>query len=158
MAARNASDAGERICEFLSETPAYVDVIGRGPGFGAALCGGLLMREMIPIRGGWMASGTYRHGPLLDAGEGHCLFCLADGRTAELGYRIASDAAARGSMVVLITDQPDPQLPERALVVSVPNLGEECFPFLALQTIEQFIIATIEKHGTRYRLLTTTTE
>ena len=157
MAARLAADIGVELYELLGR-PNYADVIGRGPAYGMARTAGMLLREMIPLRGDSMPAASFRHGPLLDAGPDHTLFAMASGHTAGLVHAISAETAAKGSRVLLITDQPAQKLGDGVKVVSVPDLGEECFCHLALQIIEQYIAATVERHGTQFVLEVTTSE
>jgi fructoselysine-6-P-deglycase FrlB-like protein len=157
MAARQTNDLGSELYDFMGR-PGYTDVIARGPAYGMALVAGLLLREMIPVRGNAVPAATFRHGPMLDTGANHTLICLAGGRTAGLVRDMAAEAAGRGSRVLLISDQPVTLMEPQTKVIRLPDLGEECFPFLALQVIEQYIAATVERHGTSYHLLVTTRE
>ena len=81
---------------------ANIEIVGRGPGYGAAIMGALCIREMTGQRAAPHSGGGFRHGPLLDVNESHVAVILALGRTAPLGVSLAHDCLARGGRVILI--------------------------------------------------------
>ncbi len=146
-----------RLIEALDGVPGHIDVVGRGPGLGTALYGGLVLRELLALRGGWMPAGHFRHGPLLDVGAGHRLIVVAGGRTAALGTRLATDAAGRGGRAVLITDRAPDAVPG-VLAVAIPVKDELLFALLAALPFELYMAEAARRVGTAYQRLQTTSE
>lgn len=147
----------ERILDSLGGVPGHLDVVGRGPGFGTALYAGLMLRELLAIRGGWMTPGHFRHGPLLDVGADHRLIVIAGRHRLDLGARLAADAAARGGRAVLIADGPAPPTPG-VLVVPIEAPDEATFALLAAVPFELVMAQAARIAGTRYVRIQTTTE
>ena len=157
MATMVKNDIGAELYDWFGQ-PDFTDVLGRGPAYGMARVGGMLLREMVRVRNDAMPGASFRHGAVLEMGPGHKMISLASGKTAELGHAVARDAAKAGSQVILITDQPGQHSGKNLKVVTVPDLGEECFQYLALQVMEQYIAAGTDRHGTEYSFFVTTKE
>ena len=150
-------DMGARILSLFGGVPGYLDVMGRGPGQGTALLAGLVLRELLALRGGWMTAGTFRHGPLLDVGEGHGAIVIAGGRTADLGLRMAEDIAARGGRALHITNGAA-STAAGVLSVALDVEDEAQFALLAILPVEHFLRAAAAAVGTRYVRVQTETE
>jgi glutamine---fructose-6-phosphate transaminase (isomerizing) len=88
--------------EFCSGA-ANIEVIGRGPAYGAAVMGALCIREMTGNRAAAHTGAGFRHGPLLDVTESHVAIISALGRTADLGVKLARDCNERGGRVILVS-------------------------------------------------------
>lgn len=140
---------GERILDHFGGLPSRLDVIGRGPARGTAMVGALVLRELLALPAVGWAGGQYRHGPLLDMGPDGRAIVLAGGRTADLGRRLASDLAARGSRVLLVTDGPPPG-DRRILPVRIEAADEALFALLALLPVEAMMLAAARSRGTDY--------
>ena len=110
---------------------------------------GLVLRELLALRGGWLTAGTFRHGPLLDVGEGHGAIVIAGGRTADLGLRMAEDIAARGGRALHITNGAA-STAAGVLSVALDVDDEAQFALLAILPVEHFLSAAAEAVGTRY--------
>jgi glucosamine--fructose-6-phosphate aminotransferase (isomerizing) len=147
----------DRLFEAMGGIPPYLDVVGRGPAYGTALFGGLVLRELLALRGGWMTSGHFRHGPLLDVGTGHRLIVVAGRRTLELGLGLARDAAARGGRAILIADGAAPGAPG-VLTLPITAPDEATFALLAAVPFELYMARAARDAGTRYVRIQTTSE
>lgn len=84
---------------------ANIEIVGRGPAYGAAIMGALCIREMTGQRAAPHSGGGFRHGPLLDVNESHVAIIYALGRTATLGVSLAQDCLARGGKVILVESE-----------------------------------------------------
>jgi len=135
--------------EAFIAAPGPLDIVGRGPGFGTALFGGLVLRELLGWRAGWMTAGHFRHGPLLDVGSGHRLIITAGRRALELSLGLARDAAARGASVLLIADGNAATAPG---IVPIPIHApdEGAFAILAALPGEGTMARAARTVGTRY--------
>jgi len=150
-------EMGGSILEFLGGLPGYLDVVGRGPGHGTALHAGLILREFLALRGGWMTGGGFRHGPLLDIGEGDRVIVVAGGKTAHLGRRLAEDVAARGGSALHLTTQRFASR-EGIMEVVIDEADEGLFALLASLPLESFLLAAADIAGSRYVRIQTETE
>jgi glutamine---fructose-6-phosphate transaminase (isomerizing) len=101
-----------------------IELIGRGPGYGAAMMGALCIREMAGNRAAAHSGGGFRHGPLLDVNGSHVAIIFALGRTAELSAKLAQDCNERGGKVILVSaekrEASDQLLPIELKVVPEP--------------------------------------
>jgi glutamine---fructose-6-phosphate transaminase (isomerizing) len=102
---------------------ANLEIIGRGPAYGAAIMGALCIREMTGQRAAPHSGGGFRHGPLLDVNESHVAIILALGRTAALGVSLAKDCLARGGRVILVESEEHPHS-ERLLPIRIDPVPE----------------------------------
>ena len=150
-------DMGPAILSFFGGVPNYIDVVGRGPGYGNALHAGLILREFLALRGGWMTSGAFRHGPLLDVTRGDCAIVIAGGRTADHGHRLAQDFAARGGRALHITSERPAEV-QGVMSITVEAEDEAIFSLLASLPVENFLRAAADQVGTRYVRIQTESE
>jgi glucosamine--fructose-6-phosphate aminotransferase (isomerizing) len=162
VAARSAAllaehDMGSTILAFFGGVPDYLNVVGRGPGYGTALHAGLILREFLALRSGWMTAGGFRHGPLLDIGEGDRVIVIAGGRTAHLGRRLAEDVASRGGRALHVTTE---RAAERdgILQVVIETGNEAIFALLASLPLENLLVAAADVAGSRYVRIQTEVE
>jgi glucosamine--fructose-6-phosphate aminotransferase (isomerizing) len=151
------SGLGAEILTFLGGVPGYLDVVGRGPGHGTALHAGLILREFLALRGGWMTGGGFRHGPLLDIGESDRVIVVAGGKTAHLGQRLAEDVAARGGRALHLTTHGS-QARDGIMEVVIDEADEGLFALLASLPLESFLLAAADIAGSRYVRIQTETE
>ena len=150
-------DMGNGILAFFGGVPGYLDVVGRGPGYGTALHAGLILREFLALRGGWMTAGGFRHGPLLDIGEGDRVIVVAGGKTAHLGRRLAEDVAARGGRALQVTTE-RAAANDGILQVVIEADDEGLFALLACLPLENFLVAAADVAGSRYVRIQTENE
>jgi len=145
-----------RMADFCAGAAA-VDVIGRGPALGGAAMGALCLREMTRIRACAHTGGGFRHGPILDVDSSHLAIILAFDQTRELAVRLARDCVARGGKVILVADRP--VQPEQRLLPVCFGAFPEPWSALASVLVPQALsLALIERSGTAYVRLTTTTQ
>ncbi len=127
-----------------------IEIIGRGPAYGAAIMGALCIREMTGKRAAPHSGGGFRHGPLLDVSESHVAIILAVGRTAALGVSLAKDCLARGGRVILVESDDRPHsewlLPIR--IDPVPEPWEGITSVLAPQALT---LAIAERLGAKLK-------
>ena len=142
-------EMGPAILSFFDGMPGYLDVIGRGPGYGTALHAGLILREFLALRGGWMTGGAFRHGPLLDVTDGDRAIVIAGGRTAGLGHRLARDFATRGGRAIFISNEPSERA-EGVMSIAIEAENEALFALLASLPVENFLRTAAERFGTAY--------
>jgi len=127
---------------------ANIEVIGRGPAYGAAVMGALCIREMSGYRAAGHSGGGFRHGPLLDVNGSHVAVILAIGRTAELGVKLAQDCQARGGKVILVSS--DEQLPSATCVpVRISKVPEPWEAVTSVLVPQALTLGMIEKFGAK---------
>jgi glucosamine--fructose-6-phosphate aminotransferase (isomerizing) len=134
-----------------------IEVVGRGPALGGALMGALCIREMTGFRAGAHSGGGFRHGPLLDVDGTHLSIIQALGRTAELGVRLAEDCVARGGRVILV-ETGERSASERLLPVKIDAVPEPWEGITSVLVSQAITAAMIERCGTSYVRISTTTE
>jgi glutamine---fructose-6-phosphate transaminase (isomerizing) len=127
---------------------ANIEVIGRGPAYGAALLGALCIREMTGTRAAAHTGAGFRHGPLLDVSETHVAIILALGRAADLGIKLANDCNQRGGKVILVSTERHEAsaklMPIR--ILTVPEPWEAITSILVPQTLT---LGMVEKTGAK---------
>lgn len=129
---------------------ANVEVIGRGPAYGAAFMGALCIREMTGQRAAPHSGAGFRHGPILDVSESHVAIILAVGRTAPLGVSLAHDCVARGGRVVLVEDQGRPSS-DRLLTIKLEPVPEPWEGTTAILVPQALTLAIAERFGAKLK-------
>lgn len=125
-----------------------IEVIGRGPAYGAALMGALCIREMTGLRAAAHSGGGFRHGPLLDVNQSHVAIILAFGRTAALGVSLATDCLARGGRVVLVQSEERPHS-ERLLPIRIDPVPEPWEGITSILVPQALTLAIAERFGAK---------
>ena len=133
--------------EFCRGT-ANIEIIGRGPAYGAAVMGALCIREMTGQRAAPHSGGGFRHGPLLDVNESHLAIILALGRTAALGGSLAEDCMARGGRVILVESESRPPS-ERLLPIKIDPTPEPWEGITAVLVPQALALAIAERFGAK---------
>jgi glucosamine--fructose-6-phosphate aminotransferase (isomerizing) len=146
----------EQIEEFCRDARS-VEVVGRGPALAGAMMGALCIREMSEFRAVSHSGGGFRHGPLLDVDATHVAIILAIGRAAELGMRLAEDCLGRGGRVILVHSLPVSPRPG-LLSIHVDQVPEPWESLTSVLVPQALTLALIERHGTYYVRIVTTTE
>ena len=127
---------------------ANIEIIGRGPAYGAAVMGALCIREMTGQRAAPHSGGGFRHGPLLDVNESHVAIILALGRTAALGISLAEDCLARGGRVILV--ESENRLPsERLLPIRIHPAPEPWEGITSVLAPQALTLAIAERFGAK---------
>ncbi len=131
------SDSLERVFSLRTELEEFcreaknIELIGRGPAYGAAIMGALCIREMTGNRAAAHTGAGFRHGPLLDVNASHLAIVFALGRTAELGVKLAQDCNERGGKVILVSAEKH----EPSAKLLPINLGAVPEPWEALTAV-----------------------
>jgi len=87
----------------LGDRPGQLFLIGRGPSYGSALAGALLLKEASHTAAEPLSGGAFRHGPLeMVSAETSALVFAPAGRTGDLARRLAADIAAYGGRVAVV--------------------------------------------------------
>jgi glucosamine--fructose-6-phosphate aminotransferase (isomerizing) len=113
-----------RIAQRVKAEPSCF-VVGRGPLSPAAFEGALKLKELSYVHAEGLAAGSLKHGPLALVQKGTPVYVLAfAGDSYGRTMIAASEARARGALLVLVTDVDDPQaaFDERILL---PSCGAE---------------------------------
>lgn len=127
---------------------ANVEIIGRGPAYGAAIMGALCIREMTGQRAAPHSGGGFRHGPLLDVNESHVAIILALGRTATLGVSLANDCLARGGRVILVESE-ERSDSERLLSIKIEQVPEPWEGITSVLAPQALTLAIAERCGAK---------
>lgn len=127
---------------------ANIEVIGRGPAYGAAVMGALCIREMTGQRAASHSGGGFRHGPLLDVNGSHVAIILALGRTAALGAFLAEDCLARGGRVILVESESRPPS-ERLLPIKINPTPEPWEGIASVLVLQALTLAIAERFGAK---------
>ena len=127
---------------------ANIEIIGRGPAYGAAIMGALCIREMTGQRAAPHTGGGFRHGPLLDVNESHVAIILALGKTAALGVSLAEDCLARGGRVILVGSENRPQS-KRLLPIRIDATPEPWEGITSVLAPQALTLAIAERSGAR---------
>lgn len=127
---------------------ANIEVIGRGPAYGAAIMGALCIREMTGQRAAPHSGGGFRHGPLLDVNDSHVAVIFAVGKTAALGLGLAQDCVARGGRVVLVESEDHPPS-DRLLPVKIDLVPEPWESLTSVLVPQALSLAIAERFGAR---------
>jgi glutamine---fructose-6-phosphate transaminase (isomerizing) len=127
---------------------ANIEIIGRGPAYGAAVMGALCIREMTGLRAAPHSGGGFRHGPLLDVNESHVAIILALGRTAALGVSLAQDCLARGGRVILVESE-ERSHSERLFAINVNAVPEPWEGITSVLAPQALTLAIAERLGAK---------
>jgi len=84
---------------------ANIEIIGRGPAYGAAFMGALCIRETAGLRAAAHTGAGFRHGPNLDVDASHVAVIFALGCVADLGIKLAAECNRRGGKVILVSNR-----------------------------------------------------
>jgi glutamine---fructose-6-phosphate transaminase (isomerizing) len=129
---------------------ANIELVGRGPSYGAAIMGALCIREMAGKRAAAHSGAGFRHGPILDVNDSHVAIVFALGRTAELGVKLAHDCNARGGKVVLVG--PDEHASsDKLLPIKIDPVPEPWEAITAVLVPQALTLAMIELYGASLR-------
>jgi glucosamine--fructose-6-phosphate aminotransferase (isomerizing) len=127
-----------------------IELIGRGAAYGAAIMGALCMREMAGNRAAAHSGAGFRHGPLLDVDASHVAIIFAQGRTAELGVKLAQDCNARGGRVILVSaEMREPS--EKLLPLTLSCVPEPWEALIAVLVPQALTLRMIELYGANLR-------
>ncbi len=127
---------------------ANIEIIGRGPAYGAAFMGALCIREMTGKRAAPHSGAGFRHGPILDVDGSHVAIIFALGRTAPLGVSLAQDCVARGGGVVLVESRERP-CSERLLTIKVDPVSEPWEGLTGILVPQALTLAIAERYGAK---------
>jgi len=132
----------DAVAEFVGHPDTPLEILGRGPGFGVANYGSLILRELYQTKVLYFPAGTYRHGPILDAGAGNRIIIISQGKTRDLSDALARELAELGETVLLIRDGIGPAPSAKNLkVIECPTENEDHFKFLAGLVLANLAIA-----------------
>ena len=129
---------------------ANIEIIGRGPAYGAAIMGALCIREMAGKRAAAHSGAGFRHGPLLDVNDSHVAIIHALGRTAELGVQLAQDCNSRGGKVILVSADDHPAS-DKLLAVKLHAVPEPWEAITAVLVPQALTLGMIEVYGANLR-------
>jgi len=138
------------ILEEFCRGAANLEVIGRGPAYGAAIMGALCIREMTGQRAAPHSGGGFRHGPLLDVNNSHLAIIFALGRTAELGVTLAHDCLARGGKVILVSSEERPQS-DRLLPIKLDAVAEPWEAITSVLVPQALTLGIAERFGSNLK-------
>lgn len=127
-----------------------IELIGRGPAYGAAIMGALCIREMTGNRAAPHSGGGFRHGPLLDVNDSHVAIIFALGRAAQLGVSLANDCIARGGKVVLVSTE-HRESSEKLLPVRLSTVPEPWESITSIAVPQALTMAMIERSGAKLK-------
>src|SRR3974390_23552 len=127
---------------------ANIELIARGPAYGAAFMGALCIREMTGVRAAAHTGAGFRHGPLLDVNGTHVAIILAMGRGAELGVKLAKDCNQRGGKVILVSVE-KPEVSEKLLPVRIDRVAEPWEAVTSILVPQALTLGMVEKHGAK---------
>jgi glucosamine--fructose-6-phosphate aminotransferase (isomerizing) len=142
--------ARRRELEAFCRGAANIELIGRGPAYGASIMGALCIREMAGKRAAAHSGAGFRHGPLLDVNDSHVAIIFALGRTAELGVKLAQDCNSRGGRVVLVSAEERPSS-DKLLPVKINAVPEPWEAITAVVVPQALTLAMIELYGANLR-------
>jgi glutamine---fructose-6-phosphate transaminase (isomerizing) len=138
-----------RLEEFCREAK-NIELIGRGPAYGAAIMGALCIREMAGNRAAAHTGAGFRHGPLLDVNASHVAIIFALGRTAELGAKLAQDCNERGGKVILVSAE-EHEASDKLLPINLSAVPEPWEALTAVLVPQALTLGMIEVHGANLR-------
>lgn len=127
---------------------ANIEVIGRGPAYGAAIMGALTIREMTGFRAAAHTGAGFRHGPNLDVDSTHVAMIFALGRTADLGIKLARECNRKGGRVVLVSAQ-DHEPTEKLLPIKIDSVPEPWEGITSVLVPQALTLAMVERTGCR---------
>jgi glutamine---fructose-6-phosphate transaminase (isomerizing) len=145
----HAFDIRNQLADFCHGA-ANIELIGRGPAYGAAIMGALCIREMAGYRAAPHSGGGFRHGPLLDVNESHIAIIFALGRAAQLGVRLANDCIARRGKVILVSSE-DRESSEKLLSVRLAPVPEPWESITSVVVPQALTMAMIEQCGAKLK-------
>jgi glutamine---fructose-6-phosphate transaminase (isomerizing) len=125
-----------------------IEIIGRGPAYGAAIMSALCIREMTGLRAAPHSGGGFRHGPLLDVNESHVAIILSFGKTAALGVSLAKDCLDRGGRVILVASE-EHSRSERLLPLRIDPVPEPWEGITSVLPAQALTLALAERFGAK---------
>jgi len=127
--------------------PPHFDIVGRGPSLATVWQGGLILRELSRLKGGWFNTGTFRHGLVPSTREGSLLIAVSpSGKTADLNRGLVDDVLAQDGRVLMITDRAEKPA-DRLVVCRIPPADEELSPLLSILPLQFLGILLGERQG-----------
>ena len=140
-------EAIEKAADMLAGAPA-IQFIGRGPTMSSARESSLAFMEGARIVCSALTGGNFRHGPLeLSDANHYCVIFIPQSPTSGLMNGLAAELTAKGSRVVVITDQaPDVAISADA-VISIPTHGVSLFSLAAASAHARLLEAVARRRG-----------
>jgi glucosamine--fructose-6-phosphate aminotransferase (isomerizing) len=136
----------EPAAEFTG-TPPHFDIVGRGPSLATVWQGGLILRELARLKGGWFSAGVFRHGLVPSMRDGGLLIMVSPPEgTADLNRVLVDDVLALGGRVLMVTDH-DEKPADRLSVCRIPQTDEHSSPLLSIIPLELLGILLAERQG-----------
>jgi glucosamine--fructose-6-phosphate aminotransferase (isomerizing) len=137
----------EKAAYVLAGAPA-LQFIGRGPTMASARESSLAFMEGARIICSALTGGNFRHGPLELADANHyCVMFIPQCPTCGLMNNLAAELTAKGSHVVVITDQSPGVAISASAVISIPAHGELLFSLAAASTHARLLEAVARRKG-----------
>ena len=129
----------KQVIEFLGDF-CFLQIIGRGPSYSAALQGALMFKEAARNPAEGILGGEFRHGPMEMVKEGFKAVVYApQGKTFEQSFKMAEDIASYNGKVVLITNSVNKINHKNIHNLQIPATNEDLFPILGIIPL-QFIV------------------
>ena len=128
------------------ENVKFISFMGRGPSFGSALAGGLFLKEASKFPCEGTDSAEFRHGPIevVDKNFGAVVFA-PQGKTGDLGIKIARDIAIKEGKVILITDQDNIEENKNIVILKYNNVDEYLSPIIEIAGVQFICNAAAKK-------------
>lgn len=141
------SEKIEQAAALLADAKA-LHFISRGPALSAAKQAALTFMEGTRLSSTAFTGGAFRHGPyeLVDSSH-RCVFFIPGGKTFDLLTNMATEVAAKGSHMVIITDQEFSPPTAQVCCLTVPPSREELFSIAAAPTQELLLEALARRRG-----------
>lgn len=141
------ADRLEELKDFLASA-SFISCVGRGPSFGSAQAAGLFLKEVSKFPSEGQDAAEFRHGPQEICDDKFGLIVFApQGRTGELGLRLARDIAAKGGKVVLITNIADVVNQDNLFVLRYAAVDEYLAPVAEIAGAQLVCNVLAERRG-----------
>jgi glucosamine--fructose-6-phosphate aminotransferase (isomerizing) len=132
------------LLDALGERPRELFLVGRGPSYGSAMTGALMLKEGSHTAAQALSGGAVRHGPLeMVSDETAALLFAPRGPAGDLVRGLAVDLADVGVRVVVVGPEPAGDLP----LIRTPELPEQVAPLCEIAAAELLVVALARAKG-----------
>ena len=135
----------EHLTQALGERPSPLFLIGRGPSYGSALTGALMLKEGSSTAAEALSGGAVRHGPLEMVGAQTSALLLAPaGPGGELVRRLGAEMAGYGARVAVVGPEGSGAGPS---TIATPPLEPSLAPLVEIAAAELLVAALARTAG-----------
>lgn len=140
-------DFSEKLYEFFKDIN-FIEAAGRGPSLSSAQASGLFLKEVSKFPSEGIDLAEFRHGPVEIADHNFgCIIFAPEGRTSDLGIKMAKEVSSHGGKVLLITNTEFNSDSENMMVMKYGKMDEMLTPVVDIVGAQLLCNILADKRG-----------